>query len=139
MDGVVPAGWLGDLRGKRVLCLAGVGGLQAPLLACAGAEVTVLDLSERMLDKDRAVAAREGQANKLASMEPLCTVPAYQKKGLAAATLSEMYRRTKALDATHMTGGTNLFYTKIGYEKAVEWTYWEKLKTHRGRMRSGII
>lgn len=60
VDGVVPADWLGDLKGKRVLCLAGAGGLQAPLLACAGAEVTVLDLSERMLDKDRAVAAREG-------------------------------------------------------------------------------
>lgn len=44
----IPADWLGDLRGKRVLCLAG-----------AGADVTVLDLSERMLDKDREVAARE--------------------------------------------------------------------------------
>ncbi len=59
-DRTVPAGWLGDLRGKKVLCLAGAGGLQAPLFACAGAEVTVLDLSERMLDKDREVAAREG-------------------------------------------------------------------------------
>lgn len=55
----IPADWLGDLRGKRVLCLAGAGGLQAPLLACAGADVTVLDLSEKMLDKDRAIAARE--------------------------------------------------------------------------------
>lgn len=64
--------------------------------------------------------------NKLAYMEPLCTVPVYQKKGLAAAALSEMYRRTKALGATHMTGGTNPFYTKIGYEKVVEWTYWER-------------
>ncbi len=64
--------------------------------------------------------------NKLAYMEPLCTVPAYRGKGLAAAALSEMYRRTKALGATHMTGGTNPFYTKIGYEPAVEWTYWER-------------
>ncbi len=64
--------------------------------------------------------------NKLAYMEPLCTVPAYRKKGLAAAALSEMYRRTKALGATHMTGGTNPFYTKIGYEKVVEGTYWER-------------
>ena len=64
--------------------------------------------------------------NKLAYMEPLCTVPAYQKRGLAAAALSEMYRRTKALGATHMIGGTNPFYTKIGYEKVVEWTYWER-------------
>lgn len=58
-EGVIPAEWLGDLHGKRVLCLAGAGGLQAPLLACAGADVTVLDLSERMLDKDREVASRE--------------------------------------------------------------------------------
>ena len=56
----VPSEWLGDLHGKRVLCLAGAGGMQAPILACAGAEVTVLDLSERMLDRDRAVSAREG-------------------------------------------------------------------------------
>lgn len=59
-NSVIPADWLGDLRGKKVLCLAGAGGLQAPMMACAGADVTVLDLSERMLDKDREVAAREG-------------------------------------------------------------------------------
>lgn len=55
----VPQEWLGDIRGKKVLCLAGAGGLQAPLLACAGAEVTVVDLSGKMLEKDREVAARE--------------------------------------------------------------------------------
>ncbi len=59
-DGAIPTEWLGDLRGKKVLCLAGAGGLQGPLLACAGAEVTVLDLSERMLARDREIAAREG-------------------------------------------------------------------------------
>ncbi len=64
--------------------------------------------------------------NKLAYMEPLCTVPSYRKRGVAAAALSEMYRRTKALGATHMTGGMNPFYSKIGYETAVEWTHWEK-------------
>ena len=58
-DDVIPAEWLGELRGKKALCLAGAGGLQAALLACAGAEVTVLDLSERMLDRDREIAARE--------------------------------------------------------------------------------
>ena len=44
-DQKVPMEWLADLKGKKVLCLAGAGGLQAPLLACAGAEVTVIDLS----------------------------------------------------------------------------------------------
>ena len=64
--------------------------------------------------------------NKLAYMEPLCTVPAHRKKGLAAAALSEMYRRTKALGATHMTGGGDPFYDKIGYQPAVEWVFWRK-------------
>lgn len=59
-EAAIPADWLGDLRGKRVLCLAGAGGLQAPLLSCAGADVTVLDLSEVMLDRDRAIAEQEG-------------------------------------------------------------------------------
>jgi len=58
-DRAIPPEWYGDLRGKKVLCLAGAGGLQGPLLACAGAEVTVLDLSERMLDKDRNIAGWE--------------------------------------------------------------------------------
>ncbi len=58
-DKEIPTEWLKDIKGKKVLCLAGAGGLQAPLLACAGAEVTVLDLSEKMLAKDRAVAEKE--------------------------------------------------------------------------------
>lgn len=58
-DRDVPREWLCDLQGKKVLCLAGAGGLQAPLLACAGADVTVLDISEKMLEKDREVARKE--------------------------------------------------------------------------------
>ena len=59
-DKAIPTEWLGNLQGKKVLCLAGAGGLQAPLLACAGARVTVLDLSEKMLEKDREIAERKG-------------------------------------------------------------------------------
>ena len=55
----VPSEWLGNIKGKKVLCLAGAGGLQAPLLACAGTEVTVLDISNKMLDKDREIAKNE--------------------------------------------------------------------------------
>ena len=55
----IPTEWLKDIKGKKVLCLAGAGGLQAPLLACAGAEVTVLDLSEKMLEKDKQIAEQE--------------------------------------------------------------------------------
>lgn len=58
-DREIPPEWFRDVKGKKVLCLAGAGGLQAPLLACAGAEVTVLDLSDRMLDKDREIAEKE--------------------------------------------------------------------------------
>ncbi len=64
--------------------------------------------------------------NHLAYMEPLCTIPKYRKKGLAAAALSEHYRRLKPLGATHMTGGGNTFYEKIGFKPLVHWTFWEK-------------
>ncbi|MBQ8557053.1 MAG: GNAT family N-acetyltransferase [Clostridia bacterium] len=64
--------------------------------------------------------------NHLAYMEPLCTVPAYQRLGLASAALSELYRRTKRLGATHMTGGGHPFYDSMGYKPMVEWTFWMK-------------
>ena len=47
-DKRVPDEWLSNIRGKKVLCLAGAGGLQAPILACAGADVTVVDISDKM-------------------------------------------------------------------------------------------
>lgn len=58
----VPADWLGDVRGKDVLLLAGGGGQQGPCLAAAGARVTVLDNSPEQLARDAEVAAREGLA-----------------------------------------------------------------------------
>ena len=58
-SGEVPEAWLKDIKGKRVLCLAGAGGLQAPLFACAGAKVTVIDISGKMLEKDMVIADRE--------------------------------------------------------------------------------
>ncbi len=54
--------------------------------------------------------------NRLAYMEPLCTVPAHQHKGLAAAALSRHDRVMRALGAEVMTGGGNAFYRKIGYQ-----------------------
>ncbi len=56
----VPLEWLGDLSGKSVLALAGGGGQQGPLLAAAGARVTVIDLSNKQLDVDRRVSDTEG-------------------------------------------------------------------------------
>ncbi len=52
--------WFGDLKGADVLCLASGGGQQGPVLAAAGATVTVYDLSPNQLAQDRAVAEREG-------------------------------------------------------------------------------
>ena len=55
----VPIDWLKDIRGKKILVLAGAGGLQAPILAASGADVTVIDISENMLEKDRVIAIEE--------------------------------------------------------------------------------
>jgi SAM-dependent methyltransferase len=56
----VPKSWFPDLDGASTLCLASGGGQQGPILAAAGATVTVLDASPRQLEQDRTVAAREG-------------------------------------------------------------------------------
>lgn len=57
----VPPAWFpADLTGVEVLCLAGGGGQQGPVLAAAGARVTVFDNSPRQLAQDRYVASREG-------------------------------------------------------------------------------
>ena len=56
----VPAEWFPVVSGLDVLCLASGGGQQAPVLAAAGARVTVLDNSPAQLAQDRLVAEREG-------------------------------------------------------------------------------
>ena len=48
-----------DLRGLELLSLAGSGGQQAPVLAAAGARVTVLDNSPRQLAQDALVSERD--------------------------------------------------------------------------------
>lgn len=56
----VPRAWFPELAGADVLCLAASGGQQGPILAAAGARVTVLDNSPRQLAQDRFVAERDG-------------------------------------------------------------------------------
>jgi SAM-dependent methyltransferase len=51
-----------DLDGVDILCLASGGGQQGPILAAAGARVTVFDNSPRQLAQDGYVAARDGLA-----------------------------------------------------------------------------
>jgi SAM-dependent methyltransferase len=59
----VPRDWFPeDLAGAAVLGLASGGGQQGPVLAAAGAAVTVFDNSPRQLGRDEEVAAREGLA-----------------------------------------------------------------------------
>ena len=59
----VPHEWFPPLNGLDALCLACGGGQQGPVLAAAGANVTVFDNSPRQLDQDRSVAEREGLSN----------------------------------------------------------------------------
>jgi SAM-dependent methyltransferase len=54
----VPAAWFPDLEGSEILCLASGGGQQGPILAAAGAWVTVFDNSPRQLAQDRRLARR---------------------------------------------------------------------------------
>jgi SAM-dependent methyltransferase len=56
----VPRTWFPPLEGADVLCLASGGGQQGPILAAAGARVTVFDNSPQQLAQDRYVARREG-------------------------------------------------------------------------------
>jgi SAM-dependent methyltransferase len=56
----VPREWFGALAGCDLLALASGGGQQACVLAAAGANVTLLDVSPAQLGRDREVAARDG-------------------------------------------------------------------------------
>lgn len=55
----VPREWFPEsLIGKKVLCIASGGGQQGPIIAAAGAEVTVFDNSAKQLGQDIYVAQR---------------------------------------------------------------------------------
>ena len=53
-------GHLGEVAGQDVLCLAGGGGQQSAAFALLGARVSVLDLCEGQLDRDREALAHHG-------------------------------------------------------------------------------
>lgn len=55
----VPKRWFPPLHGLDLLCLASGGGQQGPVLAAAGARVTVFDNSPAQLKQDQLVAERE--------------------------------------------------------------------------------
>ncbi len=57
----VPREWFPDsIKGLKILCLASGGGQQGPVLAAAGADVTVMDISKKQLEQDEFVARRDG-------------------------------------------------------------------------------
>lgn len=60
----VPRMWFPSLNALDVLCLASAGGQQGPILAAAGAKVTVLDNSPAQLQQDHEVAERHSLALK---------------------------------------------------------------------------
>ena len=73
-----PRDWFpAALAGAAVLCLASGGGQQGPVLAAAGADVTVFDNSPAQLARDEEVAAREGLAIRtvLGDMRDLSAFP----------------------------------------------------------------
>jgi SAM-dependent methyltransferase len=73
-----PRDWFpAELAGAAVLCLASGGGQQGPVLAAAGADVTVFDNSPAQLARDEEVAAREGLAIRtvLGDMRDLSAFP----------------------------------------------------------------
>jgi SAM-dependent methyltransferase len=48
----IPRDWLAELQDRDILCLASGGGQQGPILASAGARVTVFDNSDAQLQRD---------------------------------------------------------------------------------------
>lgn len=57
----VPRNWFpSSLEELKILCLASGGGQQGPVLAAAGADVTVTDISSKQLEQDQFVAKRDG-------------------------------------------------------------------------------
>lgn len=57
----VPREWFPQsIKGLKILCLASGGGQQGPILAAAGADVTVTDISKKQLEQDDKVAQRDG-------------------------------------------------------------------------------
>lgn len=60
-----PYSVMGDPAGQRVLCLSSGGGQQSAAFALLGADVTVFDLSDTQLDRDRAALAHYGRSARL--------------------------------------------------------------------------
>ena len=64
-----------------------------------------------------------------AYVEPVCTIPGYRGKGIAAALLSEAFSRAKALGAKKAYVISDLpLYEKLGFQKAQHYSFYRKEK-----------
>jgi GNAT superfamily N-acetyltransferase len=62
-----------------------------------------------------------------AYVEPVCTIPSYRGRGIAAAILSEAFSRAKALGAKEAYVISDLpFYEKLGFEIAQNYSFYRK-------------
>ena len=62
-------------------------------------------------------------------VEPVCTIPDYRGKGIAAALLSEAFSRAKALGAKKAYVISDLpLYEKLGFQKAQHYSFYRKEK-----------
>lgn len=65
--------------------------------------------------------------NKIASLEPVATVPDYRRKGLARAAVYEAIRRAAERGATRVfVGSDQKFYLDIGFELTLPGHHWVK-------------
>lgn len=90
---------------------------------------THLDLC--IVDEDDVIAAFAtfwfDEQNMIASLEPLGTVPTYQKLGLAKALVFEGVNRLRQRGATKLHVGSNqAFYHRIGFKELLVTEIWQK-------------
>lgn len=56
----VPKDWFCEFKGAKILGLASGGGQQMPIFTALGAECTVLDYSQKQIDREKEIAEQEG-------------------------------------------------------------------------------
>ena len=67
------------------------------------------------------------KVNQIASLEPVGTVPAHRRKGLARAVVFEAMRRVNALGASRVfVGSDQEFYLSLGFELSLPAHHWIK-------------
>jgi predicted N-acetyltransferase YhbS len=80
----------------------------------------------RRTERISGISASKGSGK---TVEPVCTIPGYRGKGIAAALLSEAFSRAKALGAKKAYVISDFpFYEKLGFQKAQHYSFYRKEK-----------